>query len=69
MFEVGDSVVVDGNGVRGVIVDFYYDEGNIWVVEVDGHPGVELECGDDELTPASHAKPYNGNERYIYSPL
>jgi hypothetical protein len=52
MFEVGDSVVVDGNGVRGVIMGFYYDEGNVWVVEVDGCPGVELECADDELTPA-----------------
>ena len=56
MFEVGDNVVVDSvvldGNMRGVIVDFYYDEGNVWVVEVDGHPGVELECGDDELTPA-----------------
>ena len=67
MFEVGDNVVVDGNGVRGVIVDFYYDEGNVWVVEVDGHPGVELDCVDDELTPANSIQPYNGNERHIYS--
>jgi hypothetical protein len=67
MFEVGDNVVVDGDGVRGVIVDFYYDEGNVWVVEVDGHPGVELECADDELTPANSIQPYNGNERHIYS--
>ena len=51
MFEVGDNVVVDSSGVHGVIVDFYYDEGNVWVVEVDGYPGVELECSDDELTP------------------
>lgn len=67
MFEVGDSVAVKDSDIRGVIVGFHYDEGNVWTVEVDGQPGVELECYDDELTPASHDKPYNGNEWYIYS--
>lgn len=52
MFEVGDSVVIGDSDVRGVIVDFYFDEGNVWVIEVDDNPGVELECCDDELTPA-----------------
>lgn len=52
MFEVGDNVVVNDSNIRGVIVGFHYDEGNVWTVEVDDHPGVELECCDDELTPA-----------------
>lgn len=50
MFEVGDRVTVNGSDVRGVIVSFYYDEGSVWVVEVEGRPGVELECADNELT-------------------
>jgi hypothetical protein len=50
MFEVGDRVTMNGSDVRGVIVDFYYDEGNVWVVEVDGYPGIEMECADNELT-------------------
>jgi preprotein translocase subunit YajC len=49
MFEVGDEVMVAG-GIQGTIMDFYYDEGNIWVVDIG--MGNEIECGDDELTPA-----------------
>lgn len=48
MFEIGDSVVV--NGLRGIIVNWLFDEGNVWVVKVEGHG--TLDCYDCELTPA-----------------
>lgn len=53
MFEIGDKVMVNDSDIRGIIVDFYFDEGSVWVIEVDDTPGVELECCDSELAPYS----------------
>lgn len=52
MFEIGDSVIVNSFGTpkRGVIVNWYYDEGNVWVVKVEGHG--TLDFSDNELAPS-----------------
>ena len=43
MFEIGDKVAV--GGFSGVIVGWYFDEGNVWEVElVDGST---IEMADD----------------------
>ena len=47
MFEIGDKVVVAG--MVGRIVNWEYDEGNVWIVVVNG---ITMECADCELTPA-----------------
>lgn len=47
MFEIGDKVVVAG--MAGRIVNWEYDEGNVWIVVVNG---ITMECADCELTPA-----------------
>lgn len=51
MFEVGDKVIVNSFSQPkvGVVVLWYFDEGNVWVVEVEG---ARFECCDDELAPA-----------------
>lgn len=69
MFEVGDKVIVNSYTTPkdGVIVEWYYDEGNVWVVRVQDQT-ISTFC-DSELTPANSIQPYNGNERYIYSDL
>ncbi len=66
MFEVGDRVVLSGfdRPIHGTIVNWEYDEGNVWIVVTDG--GNTHDCYDDELTPESDS-PYHGNERHIYS--
>jgi hypothetical protein len=46
MFEIGDEIVV--GGFSGVIVGWYFDEGNVWEVElVDGST---IEMADDMTT-------------------
>jgi hypothetical protein len=51
MFEVGDKVMIKSFNppLQGVVILYYFDEGNVWVVEVDG---ARFECCDDELVPA-----------------
>lgn len=65
MFEVGDKVVLNGfdRPIHGKIVNWHFDDGNVWVVVTDG--GNTWDCADDELT-LERDKPYNGIERYIY---
>lgn len=52
MFEVGDSVMITSfdKPIRGTIVNWEYDEGNVWIVVTDG--GNTHDCYDDELAPA-----------------
>lgn len=52
MFHIGDSVVVTSFSTpkRGVIVNWYYDEGDVWVVKIEGHG--TLDCCNSELSPA-----------------
>ena len=52
MFEVGDSVMINSfdQPIRGTIVNWEYDEGNVWIVVTNG--GNTHECYDDELTTA-----------------
>lgn len=51
MFEVGDKVMVNSymTPKEGVIVEWFYDEGNVWVVDVKGHG--KIHCCDSDLTP------------------
>lgn len=53
MFEIGDKVIVNSYTTpkEGVIVNWYYDEGNVWIVAVNGHG--TLEFSDSELTSDS----------------
>jgi hypothetical protein len=46
-FEIGNSVVV--NGFHGIIVKWYFDEGNVWLVNFNGKL---LECCDEEMIAA-----------------
>ena len=53
MFEIGDSVVMKSNDkiggfLVGKIVDWYFDEGNVWVVDFDG---TLTDCYDSILSP------------------
>jgi len=52
VFEVGDKVIVNSYTTpkEGVIVKWYYDEGNVWVVRVQDQT-ISTFC-DSELTPA-----------------
>jgi hypothetical protein len=54
MFEIGDNVNVNsfGHPRQGVIVDWHFDEGNVWIVEING---AKFECSDSELSPATDA--------------
>ncbi len=47
MFEIGDKVMV--GPMVGRIVNWYFDEGNVWIVALDGDT---IECCDDMLSPA-----------------
>ena len=53
MFQIGDKVMVNSFSTPkvGVIVNWYYDEGNVWVVKVEGHGTLDF-C-DSELSPQS----------------
>lgn len=44
MYEVGDSVRL--GGITGKIVRWYFDEGDVWVVDL---AGVMVECSTNEL--------------------
>lgn len=46
MFEIGDKVMVDG--IVGRIVNWYFDEGNVWIVAFGNDT---IECGDHDLSP------------------
>ncbi len=48
MFEIGDKVRL--GGISGVIVGWYFDEGNVWEVELADGSMVEM---DDEMTTRS----------------
>ena len=49
MFEIGDKVVIQTlkPAMVGKIVLWYYDEGNVWVVECDGW---RFDCCESELS-------------------
>ena len=51
MYEIGDKVMINSFSTpkTGVIILWYYDEGNVWVVEVEG---ARFECCDSELVAA-----------------
>ena len=51
MFEVGDKVMLSGfdKPIFGVIVSWFHDEGNVWIVRTDG--GNIHDCCDDDLYP------------------
>jgi hypothetical protein len=44
MFEIGDSVRM--GGITGKIVGWFFDEGDIWVVDL---AGVRCECSTQEI--------------------
>lgn len=44
MYEIGDKVRL--GGITGKIVDWYFDEGDVWVVDL---AGVRCECSTNEL--------------------
>jgi len=52
MFEIGDNVNVNsfGHPRQGVIVAWYFDEGNVWITEING---AKFECSDSELSPVT----------------
>ena len=54
MFEIGDKVTIKTMNPQkvGEIVLWYFDEGNVWVVECDGET---WDCGDHELAPTNDA--------------
>lgn len=49
MFEIGDVVWITSfdSPIRGKIIEYHYDEGNVWVVRTDG--GNLHDCCDSEL--------------------
>lgn len=51
MFQIGDVVMVNDcdRPIRGRIVGWSFDEGNVWMVRTDG--GNLFECMDSELSP------------------
>lgn len=55
MYEIGDHVVLKGfeKQIAGKIVSYYYDEGNVWVVQTED--GNRWDCADHELAPAVDA--------------
>lgn len=54
MYEIGDKVTIKTQNPQkvGEVVLWYYDEGNVWVVECDGK---QFDCGEHELAPATDA--------------
>ena len=52
MYEIGDYVNVNSfsHPRQGVVVDWYFDEGNVWIVKING---AKFECCDSELSPAA----------------
>lgn len=44
MYSVGDKVRM--GGITGTIVGWYYDEGDVWIVDLSG---VRCECSTNEL--------------------
>ena len=51
MFHIGDKVIVTSFNTpqNGVIVDWYYDEGDVWVVKIESHGTID--CCNSELSP------------------
>lgn len=54
MYEIGDHVNVNSFGYprQGVVVDWYFDEGDVWIVAISG---AKFECSSNELSPAVDA--------------
>lgn len=53
MYEIGDTVMVHANDsiggyLFGKIINWYYDEGNVWLVQLNENNKV-MEYGDHEL--------------------
>jgi hypothetical protein len=59
MYEIGDYVTIKNTNPQkvGQIVNWLFDEGNVWIVVCDGET---FECGDHELAPAldAYGHPY-----------
>ncbi len=59
MYEIGDYVIIKTEEPQkvGKIVNWFYDEGNVWVVDCDGD---EWEYYDEQLAPAldAYGHPY-----------
>jgi hypothetical protein len=49
MFEIGDIVKIGENGEVGKITEWFYDEGNVWVVKFGEY---ETLCSDSMLSIA-----------------
>lgn len=49
MFEIGDKVILTDfdKPILGKIVNWYFDEGNVWIVTTDG--GNTWDCCDSEM--------------------
>lgn len=47
MFEIGDIVKIGENGEVGKITEWFYDEGNVWVVKFGEY---EMLCSDSMLS-------------------
>ena len=54
MYEIGDHVNVNcfGHPRRGVVVGWYFDEGNVWIIQING---AKFEFLDSELSPVTDA--------------
>jgi len=56
MYEVGDKVTIDPKDsvfkglMTGVVVDWYYDDGNVWVIKMD-EDGRIADYYDGNLSP------------------
>lgn len=54
MYEIGDSVVLNDDGleIAGKIVSYHYDEGNVWTVKTEKNGKVDqfvfLDCYEKE---------------------
>jgi hypothetical protein len=47
-FEIGNKVMVGGIQDKGTIIGWFFDEGNIWVVQFSN--GLTIDCFEQELT-------------------
>jgi hypothetical protein len=47
-FEIGNKVMVDGIQDKGTIIGWFFDEGNMWVVQFSN--GLTIDCFEQELT-------------------
>jgi len=47
-FEIGNKVMVGGIQDKGTIIGWFFDEGNMWVVQFPN--GLTIDCFEQELT-------------------